>query len=239
MRLPTRLRTVVARLSIGIWHRKRGHVMAVAGVVLVLLGAESTGKTWLADGLCHALAAEGHDAVQVPEYLREFCDWHGRTPMAGEQAAIGQEQTRRIAQAAGKHAIVIADTSALMTAVYSESLFGDPGLLAPAISTQSSYAATLLTALDLPWVADTHQRDGPGVRAQIDARLRVTLIGAALPFSVIHGQGEARLAAALAAVRSMLHPARADESGPRWRWKCATCDGDPGLRMAQGLVAAA
>lgn len=210
--------------------------MAVGGVVLVLLGAESTGKTWLAEALCRALVAEGHDAVQVPEYLREFCDRHGRTPLAGEQQAIGREQTRRIALAASEHAIVIADTSALMTAVYSESLLDDPGLLARAITTQRAYAATLLMALDLPWVADRHQRDGPGVQLAIDARLRATLIGAGLPFSVIHGIDAARLASALAAVRSMLHPAQVDEPGPRWRWKCATCDGDPGLRLPQWPV---
>lgn len=204
--------------------------MAIGGVVVVLLGAESTGKTWLAEALCRTLVAEGHDAAQVPEYLREFCDRHGRTPLAGEQRAIALEQTRRIALAAHEHAIVIADTSALMTAVYSESLFGDPGLLAPAMTTQRAYAVTLLTALDLPWVADDHQRDGPGVQQAIDIRLRATLLGAGLPFSVIHGSGAARLAAALAAVRSLVHPARVDATGPRWRWKCATCDGDPGLR---------
>lgn len=204
--------------------------MAVEGVVLVLLGAESTGKTWLADALCRTLVAEGHDAVQVPEYLREFCDRHGRTPQACEQVGIAREQTQRIASAARKHAIVVADTSALMTAVYSASVFGDPGLLAPAITTQRTCAATLLTALDLPWVADGHQRDGPDMRLAIDARLRATLIGARLPFSVIHGRGADRRVAALAAVRSMLHPARVDDTGPRWRWKCATCDGDPGVR---------
>jgi nicotinamide riboside kinase len=217
--------------------KMRECVMAVRGVVLVLLGAESTGKTWLADALCRSLAAEGHDAVQVPEYLREFCDLHGRTPRAGEQAAIAWEQTHRIASAARKHAIVIADTSALMTAVYSALLFDDTGLLAPAISTQRAYAVTLLAALDLHWVADSHQRDGPGVRLAIDGRLRETLIGAGLPFSVIHGRGADRLAAALAAVRSMLHPAQVDDTGPRWRWKCPTCDGDPGLRWPQWPVA--
>jgi hypothetical protein len=49
------------------------------------VGAESTGKTSLAAALCRALAAQGHDVVQVPEYLREFCNLHGRTPLAGEQ----------------------------------------------------------------------------------------------------------------------------------------------------------
>lgn len=201
--------------------------MAVEGVVLVLLGAESTGKSWLADALCRELVAEGHDAVRVGEYLREFGEHHGRTPLAGEQAAIAREQTDRIASAARAHAIVIADTSALMTAVYSTCLFDDRTLLAPAIATQRRYAATLLTALDLPWVADGHQRDGPAARQAIDSGLRATLLDAGLPFAVIHGHGDRRLAAARTALQPVLHPVRVDPDVPRWRWRCATCDGDP------------
>ncbi len=205
--------------------------MAFAGMVLVLLGAESTGKTSLAEALRQALVADGLDAVQVPEYLREFCDRYGRTPLASEQAAIAQEQTDRIARAARNHAIVVADTSALMTAVYSACVFDDPAQLAPAIGTQRAYAATLLMALDLPWVADGHQRDGPAMRLAVDNRLRATLLGAGMAFSVIHGSGTARLAAALSVVRGVLHPARGGETAPAWRWNCATCDADPGLRQ--------
>lgn len=205
--------------------------MAFGGVVLVLLGAESTGKTSLAGALCQALVADGRDAVQVPEYLRGFCDRQGRTPRAGEQAAIALEQTQRIAQAARDHAIVVADTSALMTAVYSACVFDDPAQLAPAIATQRGYAATLLMALDLPWVADGHQRDGPAMRQAVDNRLRATLLGAGMAFSVIHGSGAARLAAALAAVRAVLHPTGGDAAARPWRWDCANCEGDPGLRQ--------
>ena len=99
--------------------------MAESGKVLVLLGGESTGKSSLAQALHQTLQGEGHDAVVVPECLRLFCETHGRTPRADEQPAIADAQTQAIAQAAGKHAIVIADTGALMTAVYSARLFGD------------------------------------------------------------------------------------------------------------------
>jgi nicotinamide riboside kinase len=217
----------------GEWFDRECVEMAVEGVVLVLLGAESTGKSWLADALCRDLVAEGHDAVRVTEYLREFSDHHGRTPRAHEQAAIAREQTQRIALAAREHAIVVADTSALMTAIYSACLFDDPSLLAPAIATQRSYAASLLTALDLPWVADGHQRDGPAVRQAIDSCLRATLLDAGLAFSVIHGRDDRRLSAARAAIKTVLHPAPLDRDAPRWRWRCAICDGDPGLRLSE------
>ena len=55
---------------------------------------------------------------------------------------------------------------------------------------------TLLTALDLPWVADGHQRDGPHVRAPVDATLRQWLAEEALEWALVSGAGAARLACA-------------------------------------------
>ncbi len=71
------------------------------GTVIALLGAESTGKTTLAHALALELRALGRRAVVVGEYLREFCDLQRRTPRADEQAAIADEQWRRITAAAG------------------------------------------------------------------------------------------------------------------------------------------
>ena len=70
---------------------------------------------------------------------------------------------------------VLADTTPLMTAVYSDLLFQDTRLYADAARHQQGYALTLLTGLDLPWVADGLQRDGPQVREPVDARLRQAL----------------------------------------------------------------
>src|SRR4051812_26751460 len=98
------------------------------GYVVALLGAESTGKTTLAHELGAALATSGCRVAVVEEYLREFCDRAERTPRIDEQRAIADEQSRRIAAAAATHELVIADTSALMIAVYSDQVFGDTTL---------------------------------------------------------------------------------------------------------------
>ena len=150
------------------------------------------------------LAAEGRHVEVVPETLREFCDRERRTPRIDEQAAIAAEQTRRIAVAATRCDLVLADTTALMTAVYSDIVFGDPTLYAQAQADQRACHLTLLTALDLPWQADGLQRDGPQVRTPVDTRVRAALLAAGLPFTVVGGQGPARLASALRAVRHAL-----------------------------------
>ncbi|MGZ5218265.1 MAG: AAA family ATPase, partial [Caldimonas sp.] len=88
--------------------------------VVALLGAESTGKTTLAGELGDALERRGTRVVVVAEALRDFCVAHERTPRHDEQRAIAAEQTRRIDAAASDAQVVIADTTALMIAVYSE-----------------------------------------------------------------------------------------------------------------------
>jgi len=194
--------------------------------VIALLGAESTGKTTLAAELQAALTAPERRVGLVGEHLREFCDQLGRTPRQDEQRAIAREQTRRIADAAATHDIVIADTTALMIAVYSDQVFGDTSLYAEAGTAQSACQLTLLTALDLPWLPDGLQRDGPHVRDPVDAKVRAALGAAGLPYSIVAGRGPARLQAALAAIERALNPPPDDTNvttGARWRWHCERC----------------
>lgn len=191
--------------------------------LIALLGAESTGKTVLARALARALTAAGTDAVAVPEALRAFCATHGRAPQADEQSALAQEQAACIAAAGRTHAVVIADTTALMTAVYSDVYFGDESLYAPALAAQRAFHLTLLTATDLPWVPDGHLRDGRPMQEAVDTRLRSVLRDADLPFAVVTGQGPARTRAALQAVLRCLHPPRDVPDAARWRWVCQHC----------------
>ena len=208
-----------------------------ASHVIAIVGAESTGKTTLAGELQAALQRDGRSVALVGEYLREFCDRHARTPRVDEQAGIAQEQTRRIAAAAETHDIVIADTTALMIAVYSEQVFGDRSLCDSAIEAQRGCALTLLTALDIPWQADGLQRDGPQVREPVTALVRAALARGGLGYSVVAGTGPARLSHALLAVRhALLEPSVLDEAraNPRWQWVCERC-GDAGCEQRHWL----
>lgn len=194
--------------------------------IIAIVGAESTGKTTLAGELQAALQQDGRSVALVGEYLREFCDRQARTPRVDEQAGIAQEQTRRIAAAASTHDIVIADTTALMIAVYSEQVFGDRSLYDSAIEAQRGCTLTLLTALDIPWQADGLQRDGPQVREPVTALVRAALARGGLGYSVVAGTGPARLSHALLAVRhALLEPSVLDEAraNPRWQWVCERC----------------
>jgi nicotinamide riboside kinase len=190
---------------------------AHGALCIAIVGAESTGKTALAAALAARLGEGGQRRVTwVPELLREWCERAGRTPRADEQAAIMDGQHRRIEAAAATHDLVVCDTTGLMTAVYSDIVFCDRGLDATATAWHRCVALTLLTAIDLPWVADGLQRDGPQARAPVDARLRELLREHRLPFETVDGQGPARLARALALVAPLLaRPAPQPLTAPR------------------------
>ncbi len=192
-----------------------------APFIVAIVGAESTGKTTLAHALAAALARPGRSVALVEEHLREFCNHHSRTPRRDEQAAIAAEQTRRIASAAAEHALVIADTTALMTAVYSRFVFGDDGLMASALAAHAQCDLSLVTALDLPWEPDGLQRDGAQVREPVDTLLRGALAAGGIGYAVVGGTGPARLAAAVAAVQRALAPAATGAA--RWVWHCERC----------------
>jgi len=206
-------------------------------LIVAVLGAESTGKTTLAAALAARLTQETGLAVTwVPEWLRRWCDEHDRTPRADEQAAIAQTQHVQIGTAAASHDIVVCDTTALMTAVYSRLLFRDRSLEALALALHRRVSLTLLTALDLPWVADGHQRDGAHVRVPVDAAVRELLIANRLPWALVSGSGEERVESALDAVAPLLRSrptpraglftrlAQRNADAPERPWVCEHCD---------------
>ena len=194
---------------------------------IALLGAECTGKTTLTQALVTALQARGQSAYCAPEVLREWCDQHGRTPQAHEQVTIAHAQAQRVLRA-GACDVLLADTTPLMTAVYSDIVLGDASVYPFALAHHTIYDLTLLTGLDLPWVADGIQRDGPAMQRRVDARLREILQAHGLRYSVVYGQGAQRSACALAALDQCAQQAAAGPARPglgegRWQWVCDKC----------------
>lgn len=210
-------------------------------LVVAVVGAESTGKTALAQALAEHLAATtGRRCTWVPETLREWCDARARTPRREEQAAIAEQQTARIRDAAAGHDVVVADTTALMTAVYSRIVFDDDSLDSLAADAHRQYPLTLLTGIDLPWVADGLQRNGPQVQMPVDTVLRQLMQRHRIGYSLVLGQGPQRLQSALTAMAAvapwLTTTARSetdnrDPSLTRWRLVCERCS-DPACEHA-------
>ena len=177
--------------------------------VIAILGAESTGKSQLAQALASHLEGSLEGSLKarvtwVPEWLRAWCDQQGRTPQPHEQEAIAREQIRLIEAACASHEVVVCDTTAVMTAVYSHLLFNDRTLDDLAVQAHRRVDLTLLTALDVPWQADSHQRDGPHVREPVDRAIRSLLSQNDMSWLTVTGLGPQRLAVAIQHVEAKL-----------------------------------
>jgi nicotinamide riboside kinase len=204
---------------------------------VAVLGAESTGKSWLTQALAGVLRARGQAVHTVNEVLRLWCDRAGRTPQRHEQMAIAEQQAQA-AHPTGQPAPdtwLLSDTTPLMTAVYSQLLFDDESLYPMALAHQALYDITLVTGLDLPWEADGLQRDGPQVRGPVDTLLRQALERSGMAYRVVYGQGPRRLNNALLALGLAGEDASAQhirEQGQfainqgRSIWQCNDCS-DP------------
>ena len=207
---------------------------------IAILGAESTGKSMLAEALDAHLRASGTGVHRVNEYLREWCETHQRTPRQDEQLHIAQQQMMRI-NAAPDWQVLIADTTPLMTAVYSQLVFNDHSLDILALEHQAMFDITLLTGLDIDWQSDGLQRDGAHVREPVDQQIRRLLTQAHLPFQVVYGTGQQRLENALFCIGKQAPDwaKKLARSAPPTRWSgpCETCgDGDCEHRLFTDLL---
>jgi NadR type nicotinamide-nucleotide adenylyltransferase len=164
---------------------------------ICLHGPESVGKSVLAAQLGERLGGE-----VVGEYGRDYCLEHGTDSTMADLLAIAREQQARIAAArvrAGTAGWVIADTDALMTAVWADMLHGtrDPWFDA----FRDCADLYLLLDIDLPFVDDgLRVYGGSGERARFFALCQGELERRGVRWALVQGTGAARLANALTAI---------------------------------------
>ena len=167
---------------------------------VVLVGAESTGKTTLANALADELGT-----VWAPEHGRWY--WEGRRHLDDQTWTTDEFRRIAVAQRALERdlarrarAVVVSDTDALVTAVWHERYLGttDPtldGLIEP----PDLY---LICGADFDWVQDG-TRESAAERAWMHERTvdRVAATGA--PFALLTGLHDERLATALEHIRPL------------------------------------
>lgn len=175
---------------------------------VVLIGAESTGKTTLTLAL-----ADHYGTACVLEYGRE----HWEQKVAGlsmsdplpswspeEFVHIAAEQQRREDLAArSAHRVLFCDTNAFATGTWRERYYQARDPRVDAIGARDRVSLYLLTAPDVPFVQDGF-RDGEQIRHWMHERFREQLAASDVPYVLIEGPYAERLPQAIAAVERLL-----------------------------------
>lgn len=163
---------------------------------IVLIGAESTGKSTLAKAL-----AEHFNAPLSNEYVRHYVDQVQRELSAEDLTPIarGQLAAEDVACAAAKD-LVIHDTNILSSIIYAKHYFGISLDWVDHAFAERDYTLYLLCLPDIPWIADDGQRESPESREQLHTIFKATLDELDLPYVEIGGSAEARISSAIAAI---------------------------------------
>jgi NadR type nicotinamide-nucleotide adenylyltransferase len=168
---------------------------------VLLLGAESTGKTTLARDL-----AAAYDTVWNPEYGRPYTEL-GRDP----EAPWTSEEFTHIARlqcwyedvlAGCARRVLFCDTDAFTTALFHEVYLGAPTSAFDDLVART-YDLTLVCGLDVPFAHDGI-REFEEEREAMHARYVAHASAAAWPWLLVEGSRAERLAVACAAVDQML-----------------------------------
>jgi HTH-type transcriptional repressor of NAD biosynthesis genes len=185
--------TIIRSNPLGCWGFLESPVRAWYAKRICLVGAESTGKTTLAQML-----AERYQTVWVPEYGREYserkltedgeCNW-----LSEEFTLIAETQCERENEAARlANKVLICDTDAFATGVWHRRYMGERSPEVEAIAAGHRRPDLyLLTNVDTPFVQDG-TRDGELIREWMHETFVAELAAQLRPFRLLSGSLQER-----------------------------------------------
>ena len=206
------------------WHALAPCVREHLAWRVVLVGAESTGKTTLAAELAAKLAARGgawSDCTWVPEIGRDYTvekleaarEGAAGTTTAMEDLVWTSSDFVAIARAQGEHErrharagapVLICDTDAFATAVWHERYVGQRSAATEALGDAAPYHLYLLTHdADVPFVQDG-VRDGEAIRRWMTERFATRLTEDGRRWRWLRGNRTERIERAHATIDELL-----------------------------------
>jgi HTH-type transcriptional regulator, transcriptional repressor of NAD biosynthesis genes len=190
---------------LGCWEFLEPPVRGFYAVRVCVVGAESTGKTTLAEDL-----ARHFDTVWVPEYGREYSERklaaEGGYDFRPEEFAHIAARQCELEDEAARHAnrILVCDTDAFTTSVWHRRYMGARSPEVEAVAARHRRPDLyLLTDIDTPFVQDG-TRDGEHVREWMHGVFVEELRAQGRPYRSVSGTREERLRQSVGYIEELL-----------------------------------
>lgn len=166
---------------------------------IAVVGAESTGKTWLCEQL-----ADHFETLWVPEYAREYfhdSDIYNYTLKDLELIAQRQLEMERVALPEAKR-FLFCDTTLITLKIWAELEFQQTPVLIQKGLRECCYDFYLITNNDVSWQADP-LRQNKHSRDLLFEMNETEVKQTGIPYRVITGQGPQRREAAIRALEHL------------------------------------
>lgn len=161
--------------------------------IIIITGAESTGKTELAKQL-----AAFYNVKWIPELARSYVEQLNRPYTYADVEQIAKSQIEQFKMyVESKSEPVFFDTGLVITKVWFDVVYKKcPEYLIKAIAKLPKFFH-LLCDTDLPWHPDSVRENGGEMRKKLSEMYKKELTNFDLPYQVVKGVGEQRLNHAL------------------------------------------
>jgi nicotinamide riboside kinase len=164
---------------------------------IVITGAESTGKTQLAEELSEMLHCN-----RVPELSRQYVENLNRKYTYSDVEDIAHLQIKQFEEVINNNTgLTIFDTGLIITKVWFDVVFNQcPQWLIVAIK-KLPVCLHLLCDTDLPWMPDPVRENGGEMRIKLSNIYKNEIIKFGFPYFIVSGKGDERLKNAITGIK--------------------------------------
>ncbi len=166
---------------------------------IVITGAESTGKTLLAEAL-----ASHFNVEWIPEYARGYVEKLHRPYVINDVEHIARKQIEAMQNTGAAGTLVFFDTWLIITKVWFDKVYGHyPEWLHHAI-VENPVDLFLVCDTDLPWVNDPVRENGGGARLMLHKTYLQEIEKYGFPYQIVRGLNSSRINNAITIVDNFL-----------------------------------
>lgn len=167
--------------------------------IIVITGAESTGKSSLAEAL-----ANHFEVPFIPEYARDYIQDLKEEYTYNDVELIARKQREQLKESLKlKEPIIILDTWLLITKIWFEVVFNSvPNWIENEIK-NTNIDLFLVCDIDLPWIPDDVRENGGESRALLQQKYMDEIEKYNYKYKTIRGNGMARVENAIQAISNL------------------------------------